>query len=43
MVSKVNGGYVVKSESGKKLSRVYPTKQQAEKRLQQIHYFSNKK
>ena len=43
MVSKVKNGYVVKSESGKRLSRVYPTKQQAEKRLAQIHYFSNKK
>lgn len=43
MVSKVKGGYVVKSQSGKRLSKVYTTKKQAENRLQQIHYFQNKK
>ena len=43
MVKAVKGGYVVKSESGKTLSRVYKTRESAEKRLQQIHYFSNKK
>ena len=43
MIRKVKGGYVVKSESGKNLSRTFPTRKQAEKRLQQIHYFQNKK
>ena len=36
-------GYVVKSESGKNLSKPLPTKQQAQKRLQQVEYFKNKK
>lgn len=43
MISKTKQGYVVKSESGKRLSKPYPTKQQAQKRLQQIEYFKNKK
>ena len=43
MIFKTNKGYVVKSESGKNLSKPYPTKQQAQKRLAEIHYFSNKK
>lgn len=43
MVVRTNKGYVVKSESGKRLSKPYPTKQQAQKRLQQIEYFKNKK
>lgn len=43
MISKVKGGYVVKSESGRKLSKVYKTRNQAENRLRQIHYFQNKK
>ena len=43
MISKTRQGYVVKSESGKTLSKPYPTKQQAQKRLQQIEYFKNKK
>lgn len=43
MVKQVKGGYKVYSESGKPLSRVYPTKQQAQKRLQTIEYFKNKK
>lgn len=43
MIKKVNGGYKVYSESGKPLSRVYPTKTQAQKRLNQIDYFANKK
>lgn len=43
MISKTKQGYVVKSESGKTLSRPYPTKQQAQKRLAQIHYYSKKK
>lgn len=43
MISKTHGGWVVKSESGKTLSKPYPTKKQAQKRLQQIEYFKNKK
>lgn len=43
MIVKTNKGYVVKSESGKTLSKPYPTKQGAQKRLSQIEYFKNKK
>lgn len=43
MIVKTNKGYVVKSESGKPLSKPYATKQQAQKRLRQVHYYSNKK
>ena len=43
MISKVKGGYVVKSEKGKVISRVYPLKSQAQERLREIEYFSNKK
>ena len=43
MVRKVNGGYKVYSQTGKPLSKTYPTKQGAQKRLQQIEYFKNKK
>ena len=43
MISKVKGGYVVKSESGKTLSKPYATKEQANKRLAQIEYFKRKK
>lgn len=42
MVVKTNKGYVVKSESGKTLSKPYTTRQQAQTRLKQIHYHSNK-
>ena len=42
MIAKTNKGYVVKSESGKNLSKPYPTKQQAQKRLQQIEMFKKK-
>ena len=42
MVKKVYGGYKVYSEKGKQLSRVYPTRKQAETRLQQIEYFKSK-
>lgn len=43
MIRKTNKGYVVKSESGKTLSRPYATKQQAQKRLAQIEYFKKRK
>ena len=43
MVRKVNGGYKVYSEKGKPLSKTYPTKAQAQTRLQQIEYFKSKK
>ncbi len=43
MVKQTSKGWIVKSESGKTLSRPYPTKQQAQKRLAQIHYYSKKK
>lgn len=43
MIAKTSKGYVVKSEKGKNLSRPYATRQQAEKRLSQVHYYSNKK
>ena len=42
MITKTSKGYVVKSEKGRVLSKPYPTKQQAQKRLNQIHYFRNK-
>ena len=43
MIVKTSKGYVVKSESGKNLSRPYKTKSQAQERLRQVHYYSNKK
>lgn len=43
MISKTRQGYVVKSESGKTLSRAYPTREQAQKRLAQIEYFKKRK
>lgn len=43
MVKKVNGGYKVYSESGKPLSKTYPNRKGAEKRLAQVEYFKNKK
>ena len=42
MITKTSKGYVVKSEKGRVLSRPYPTKQQAQKRLNQIEYFKKK-
>lgn len=41
MIVKTKQGYVVKSESGRKLSRPYPTKQQAQARLNQIEMFKH--
>ena len=43
MISKTDKGYVVKSKKGKTLSKPYPTKEQAQKRLAQIEYWKNKK
>lgn len=43
MIVKTSKGYVVKSESGKNLSKPLPTKQQAQARLRQVHYYQNKK
>lgn len=43
MIVKTNKGYVVKSQTGKILSKPYQTKQQAQKRLNQIEYFKSKK
>lgn len=43
MVKKVAGGYAVFSHrTGKRLSRVYPSKEGANRRLGQIQYFKNK-
>ena len=42
MIAKTSKGYVVKSEGGKNLSKPYTTKQQAQKRLQQIEHFKKK-
>lgn len=43
MIRKVSGGYKVYSEKGKPLSKTYSTKSQAQKRLNQIDYYKNKK
>lgn len=44
MIKKVEGGYKVLSEKGKKnLGGPYKTKKEAEKRLQQVEYFKHKK
>lgn len=43
MIRKVSGGYKVYSEKGKPLSKTYSNKAQAQKRLNQIHYYKNKK
>lgn len=42
MIVKVKGGWVVKSEKGKTLSRVYPTRRLALKRLKEIEYYKHK-
>jgi len=43
MIRKVKGGYIVVSETGKKLSRVYKSKREAQKRLAQIEMFKHMK
>lgn len=40
-ITKVKGGYEVKSETGKNLGGPYKSKAQAEKRLQQVEYFKH--
>lgn len=42
MVKPVNGKYAVFSKSGRKLSRDYDTREQAEKRLREIEFFKNR-
>ena len=42
MIKKAGKGFVVKSESGKKLSKAGLSKAQAEKRLKQIEFFKHK-
>lgn len=42
MIVKSKGGYKVKSESGKNLSKGGLSKAQAKKRLQQVEYFKHK-
>lgn len=43
MIRKVNGGFKIYSEKGKPLSKSYPTREQAQKRLREIDYWKNKK
>ena len=43
MIVKTSKGYVVKSESGRNLSKTLPTRKQAETRLRQVEYYKNKK
>lgn len=43
MIRKVKGGYIVVSETGKKLSRVYKSRSEAQKRLRQIEMFKHMK
>ena len=42
MIKKVSGGYKVYSEKGKPLSKTYPTKQGAKRRLAQVEYHKSK-
>lgn len=43
MIIKTKQGYKVISESGRNLSKPNLTKEQAEKRLQQVEYFKHNK
>ena len=43
MIVKTKQGYVVKSESGRNLSKPLLTKTQAENRLKQVEYWKHKK
>lgn len=42
MIENTNKGYIVKSETGKKLSKPFKKKSDAVKRLKQIEYFKKK-
>ena len=42
MIRKEKGGYVVRSEKGKKLGGPYKTREAAQKRLGQVEYFKHK-
>jgi len=42
LIVPVKGGFIVKSESGRNLSKVLPTRKAAEKRLLQVEYFKHK-
>ena len=43
MIVKTSKGYVVKSMSGRNLSKPLPTKSQAQARLRTIEYYKSKK
>ena len=43
MIVKTSKGYVVKSESGRNLSKPLPSKKQAQARLRQVEHFKSKK
>ena len=43
MIVKTSKGYVVKSESGRNLSKPLQTRKQAEQRLNQVEYWKSKK
>lgn len=43
MIRKSDGGFVVLSESGKKLGGPYKTKEEAKKRLKQVEMFKHMK
>jgi hypothetical protein len=43
MIVKAGGGYRVKSESGKNLSKPGLSREQAERRLRQVEYFKHRK
>jgi hypothetical protein len=43
MIVKVPGGWVVKSESGKNLSKVLKSRKAAEKRLMQVEFWKHVK
>lgn len=42
MIIKTRGGYIIKSHKGKKLSRKYSSKDEANKRLREIEYWKHK-
>lgn len=42
MIVKTSQGYVVKSETGKKLGGPYKTLAEAKKRLREVEYFKHK-